>query len=105
MSTYTDAVSGTPPEAVSATSPTPRRRWRLPFSPWHLVLIPTSFILLIPLIWMLITSFETPSEAQQFPPVLIPSQLRPQNYVDAWNTAPVRALLPQQHRWWRSWSW
>lgn len=88
MSTYTEAVGGASSETATAPAPPSRRRWPLPFSPWHLVLIPTSFILLIPLLWMLITSFETPSEAQQFPPVLIPSKIRPQNYVDAWNTAP-----------------
>lgn len=65
-----------------------RRRWRLPFSPWHLVLIPMTFILIVPLLWMLITSLETEGEANRFPPVLIPERPRFENYSEAWATAP-----------------
>lgn len=66
------------------------RSWisRLPFSPWHLVLVPISFILLLPLIWMVVTSLLTPSEANRFPPVLIPHHPRFQNYPDAFHAAP-----------------
>jgi multiple sugar transport system permease protein len=66
--------------------PSSARGW-LP-SPWHLVLIPVTFLLLVPLLWMLVTSLQTPDEAQQFPPVLIPSELRWQNYSDAFAAAP-----------------
>jgi multiple sugar transport system permease protein len=38
-----------------------RRRRRLPFSPWHLVLIPATIILIFPFAWLLITSVETPA--------------------------------------------
>jgi multiple sugar transport system permease protein len=67
-----------------------RHDWtsRLPFSPWHLVLVPIAFILLVPLIWMLITSLLTQSEANRFPPVLIPHHPRFQNYPDAFRAAP-----------------
>lgn len=58
-----------------------RRHWRLPFSPWHLVLIPMTFILIVPLLWMLITSLETEGEANRFPPVLIPEHPRFENYL------------------------
>ena len=71
-----------------AQSPRRRRSFRLPFSPWHLVLIPLSFILLVPLLWILITSLETEGEANHFPPVLVPAHLHFQNYADAWATAP-----------------
>ena len=37
-----------------------RRRWRLPFSPWHLVLIPATIVLIFPFVWLVITSVETP---------------------------------------------
>jgi multiple sugar transport system permease protein len=65
---------------------TPRRR--LPFSPWHLVLLPLAAVMLVPLIWMVIVSLETPSEAQRFPPVLIPSSLQFHNYPDAFTAVP-----------------
>jgi multiple sugar transport system permease protein len=65
-----------------------RRRRRLPFSPWHLVLIPATIVLIFPFAWLLITSVETPAEALHFPPILIPHVLRFANYSDALSTAP-----------------
>jgi multiple sugar transport system permease protein len=61
---------------------------RLPFSPWHLVLIPVTIVLIFPFVWLLVTSVETPSEALRFPPVLLPHVLRFANYADAWKSAP-----------------
>ena len=66
----------------------PRRRWRLPFSPWHLFLAPMAAIMLVPLIWMVIVSLESKTEAHSFPPVLVPSTLHFHNYVAAWNAVP-----------------
>jgi multiple sugar transport system permease protein len=64
------------------------RRSRLPFSPWHLVLIPATIILLFPFAWLLVTSIETPAEALHFPPVLTPHVIRLRNYPDALAAAP-----------------
>jgi multiple sugar transport system permease protein len=65
-----------------------RRRRRLPFSPWHFVLIPATIILIFPFAWLLVTSVESTSEALHFPPVLIPHTLKFSNYPDAYNAAP-----------------
>jgi multiple sugar transport system permease protein len=65
-----------------------RLRWRLPFSPWHLVLIPATIILIFPFAWMIVTSLETSAEALRFPPDLTPHVLRPANYSDALHAAP-----------------
>jgi multiple sugar transport system permease protein len=74
--------------------PAARRRRRLPFSPWHLVLIPASVALLFPFAWLLITSVETQPEALHFPPILIPHVIRLANYSDALSSAPfVRWLV------------
>lgn len=63
-------------------------------SPWHLVLIPITFVLLVPLIWMVITSLETAAETHRFPPVLFPHSPQWSNYPDALNAAPfVRFML------------
>jgi multiple sugar transport system permease protein len=73
----------------AAETPTePGRRLRLPFSPWHLVLVPLTILLVAPMLWMLLTSLQTAAEANKFPPVLIPHHWRFANYVDAWRTAP-----------------
>jgi multiple sugar transport system permease protein len=67
---------------------------RLPFSPWHLLLVPLTVIMLFPLLWMVITSIELPSEALHFPPILIPQGIHWQNYPNALKAAPfVRFLL------------
>ena len=63
-------------------------RGRLPFSPWHLVLIPATIILLFPFVWLVVTSIETPAEALHFPPDLTPNVIRLQNYPDALAAAP-----------------
>ena len=72
----------------------PSRRRRLPFSPWHLVLIPATIVLIFPFYWLVVTSLETPSEALHFPPVLVPHAIRLANYSDALNSAPfVRFMI------------
>jgi multiple sugar transport system permease protein len=77
-------------QAAPQTPSPPRRapKLRLPFSPCHLVLIPVTFVLIVPLLWMFITSLQTEGEANHFPPVLLPAHPRFQNYSDAWATAP-----------------
>jgi multiple sugar transport system permease protein len=74
-------------DRVADPGPSPRRR-RLAVSPWHLVLLPLTFVLVVPLLWMLSTSLMTTGEANRFPPVLIPHHWRFANYLDAWHTAP-----------------
>ncbi len=68
--------------------PVTRRRRRLPFSPWHLVLIPATIALIFPFAWLLVTSVETPSETLHFPPVLFPHDIRFADYPDALASAP-----------------
>jgi len=74
--------------AASTIAVPSRRRWRLPFSPWHLVLIPASIVLIFPFAWLLITSLETPAEALHFPPILTPHHLVFSNYPQALQAAP-----------------
>jgi multiple sugar transport system permease protein len=66
----------------------PRRRRRLPFSPWHLVLIPATIILIFPFLWLLVTSVETQAEALHFPPLLTPHILKFGNYISALQAGP-----------------
>jgi multiple sugar transport system permease protein len=73
---------------TATTMVRPRSRLRLPFSPWHLVLVPAALVLLFPFAWLLLTSLETSSEALHFPPLLTPHVLKLSNYPAAWNSAP-----------------
>jgi multiple sugar transport system permease protein len=63
-------------------------RVRLPFSPRHLALVPISAVMVLPLVWMLVTSVESLDQTRHFPPTLIPSSIHWSNYRDAWNQAP-----------------
>ena len=47
--------------------PPARRRWRLPFSPWHLVLLPATLVLIFPFYWLVVTSLETPIRGAALP--------------------------------------
>lgn len=69
-----------------------RRRW-LPFSGWHLVLIPATIVLIFPFYWLVVTSLETPAEALHFPPILWPHTLRFANYPAALRAAPFGSFF------------
>jgi len=73
---------------MTAAAPARRRRRRLPFSPWHLVLAPATIVLIFPFVWLVITSVETSAEALHFPPVLVPHVLSFANYPAALASAP-----------------
>ncbi|HEV2372258.1 MAG TPA: carbohydrate ABC transporter permease [Streptosporangiaceae bacterium] len=79
---------------AASSSVIARRRFRLPFSPWHLVLLPATLVLVFPFVWLVVTSVETPAEALHFPPILIPHTLHFANYPDALRAEPfVRFFL------------
>jgi multiple sugar transport system permease protein len=64
-----------------------RRKW-LPFSPWHLLLMPMALLFVLPLVQMVLTSFMTEREINRFPPRFIPSGLHFDGY---------RTLFAQSH--------
>lgn len=64
------------------------RERRFLFSPWHLVLLPLAAVMLLPLAWTVIASFETFAETQHFPPILRPATLRWQNYQEVLQLSP-----------------
>jgi multiple sugar transport system permease protein len=64
----------------------PRRRFL--FSGWHLILLPIAIVMLIPLLWMLVTSVETLNETRHFPPTLVPSSVQWRNYTEVLHRAP-----------------
>jgi multiple sugar transport system permease protein len=71
---------------LSAPEPATTRRRFVP-SARHALLLPLALLMLTPLIWMVLTSIQTPEEARQFPPVL-PSGIHWQNYTNALHAAP-----------------
>jgi multiple sugar transport system permease protein len=74
---------------MSAVATSRRRRApRLPFSPWHLLLLPIALVMVAPLVWMLVVSVESAAEARRFPPVLIPSSIHVSNYTSVLHNVP-----------------
>jgi len=54
---------------------TARRRGRLPFSGWHFLLMPAALLFVLPLVWMIMTSFMPDSDINTFPPNFLPSRI------------------------------
>jgi multiple sugar transport system permease protein len=73
---------------MSAVATSRRRRSRVPFSLWHLVLLPIALVMVAPLVWMLVVSVESAAEARRFPPVLIPSSIHLSNYTSVLHNVP-----------------
>ena len=61
---------------------------RFIFSPWHLVLLPIAAVMVVPLVWMLVTSLQTLDETRHFPPTLVPRSAQVTNYTDVLQRAP-----------------
>ncbi len=63
-------------------------RGRFLFSTWHLVLFPLALLMVVPLIWMAVTSVQTLNETRHFPPILIPSAVQWENSPELLRRAP-----------------
>ncbi|MFJ1649433.1 carbohydrate ABC transporter permease [Streptomyces sp. NPDC088258] len=67
--------SSSSPSAGGPSDGTARRRRWLPFSGWHLLLVPLTALFAIPLIWLLLSSVMSNAEINRFPPALWPSRI------------------------------
>jgi multiple sugar transport system permease protein len=64
--------------AATTAAPSPvtaRRRWRLPFSPWHLLLMPLALLFVLPLVQMVLTSMMQDNQINRFPPQFWPTSI------------------------------
>jgi len=75
------------PTSRLTTSPRPH----VP-SAWHLVLLPLALVMLVPLLWMLLTSLSSLPETRRFPPGL-PASLHWSNFAQAWTQSPLARWL------------
>src|SRR5918998_6394696 len=85
-----------PPATVTRAatrSPSLRRRHRI----GNLVATTTAAaigaVFLVPFLWMLSSSLKDLSEIYQFPPRLIPTEIKWSNYPDAWNALPFAVFF------------
>jgi multiple sugar transport system permease protein len=85
-----------------ATATGRRPRW-LPFSPWHLLLMPLALLFVLPLVQMVLTSVMEDNQINRFPPRFWPSGIdlghtssaneRAAGYVGLFNDVPVGTWL------------
>ncbi|MBD3008644.1 carbohydrate ABC transporter permease [Streptomyces sp. 5-10] len=68
-----------------------RRRPRLPFSPWHLLLAPLALLFAVPLIWLGLSSVMSDAEINRFPPALWPSGI----HLDGYRFVLGNAMFPR----------
>ncbi|GAC1369762.1 MAG: carbohydrate ABC transporter permease [Ktedonobacteraceae bacterium] len=59
----------------------------------YVLLIILMVITLIPIVWMVLTSFKSEGEVSQFPPTILPQAWHLDNFAQAWNFAPFGQYL------------
>jgi multiple sugar transport system permease protein len=75
-------------DAIELPAPAEGGRRAFLFSGWHLVLLPIALMMVVPLVWMVVTSLQTLNETRHYPPTLVPSSLRFNNYTEVLRDAP-----------------
>jgi len=80
-------AAGTAPQPAAPAE----RASRLPFSPWHLLLFPVAVVFALPLLWMVLSSFMSNAQINQFPPTIIPDSL----HIDGWRTVLNDSQFPR----------
>jgi multiple sugar transport system permease protein len=83
-SAATDTVTS-PPEPV-------RRPHRTQTALLVALTLAISAVMLLPLVWMLLTSFKPEADIVTFPPRLFPRHVTLQNYIDVWHRIPFARL-------------
>src|SRR5947208_570718 len=72
-----------------AAEPARRRRFRLPFSGWHLLLMPVALLFVLPMVWMVLTSLMPAGQINKYPPPFIPDGVHVDGYHRLFTQQPV----------------
>jgi multiple sugar transport system permease protein len=67
----------------------PRRRGKLPFSPFHLLLAPIALVFLMPLLQMVMASLKSDAEIRRFPPTWFPTEPTISGYVTLFQQSSI----------------
>jgi multiple sugar transport system permease protein len=73
---------------MNDTLPRPRVRIRFLDALWYIVVTALALAVLLPFLWMIVTSLKGQSEVFAYPPTWIPRQIIWQNYLKVWEEAP-----------------
>ncbi|MDD5367931.1 MAG: carbohydrate ABC transporter permease [Anaerolineaceae bacterium] len=78
----------TAPVARSRKSPWRNLRRGLLDALWYVVATVLGLTIVLPFLWMIVTSLKTPSEVFAYPPTWIPKTFEWRNYLEVWKEAP-----------------
>lgn len=59
----------------------------------YVLLILTGIVVILPFLWMILSSFKTAGEIWTFPPVFMPKKFQWSNYVEAWRALPFNKFF------------
>jgi multiple sugar transport system permease protein len=59
----------------------------------YALLVVLAALTLVPVVWMVLTAFKSPSEVAAIPPTWWPRSWHPENFVEAWHAAPFGRYL------------
>ena len=90
----TTAIPVPQPEPPAPPTPAARRqaagrRRTLPISGWHFLLMPTALVFVVPLVWMILTSFMPDADINRFPPRFWPSRFTTAGYQGLWTDSHI----------------
>lgn len=80
-------------QTLAVKSRSAKRQHQITMVAVYVLLIVIAFLMLIPFVWMISASFKMNKDVFTFPIEWIPSNPRPQNYVDIWTRIPLLTFI------------
>ena len=80
-------------QTLAVKSRSAKRQHQITMVAVYVLLILIAFLMLIPFVWMLSASFKMNKDVFTFPIEWIPSNPRPQNYIDIWTRIPLLTFI------------
>ena len=80
-------------QTLAVKSRSAKRQHQITMVAVYVLLIVIAFLMLIPFVWMLSASFKMNKDVFTFPIEWIPSNPRPQNYIDIWTRIPLITFI------------
>lgn len=80
-------------QTLAVKSRSAKRQHQITMVAVYVLLIVIAFLMLIPFVWMLSASFKMNKDVFTFPIEWIPSNPRPQNYIEIWTRIPLITFI------------
>ena len=80
-------------QTLAVKTKSAKRQHQIAMVAIYVILIVVAFLMLIPFVWMLSASFKMNKDVFSFPIEWVPSNPRPENYVDIWTKIPLATFI------------